>query len=80
MEIRSAKKKKLAWRLLLQVHDEIVISVPKSDVYAAMEELKQCMESVEFDVQILSEGAFSADNWASMRDFDKKGKQVDAME
>ncbi|CAB4142681.1 bifunctional 3'-5' exonuclease/DNA polymerase [uncultured Caudovirales phage] len=75
-----AKKKKLAWRLLLQVHDEIVISVPKSDVYAAMEELKQCMESVEFDVQILSEGAFSADNWASMRDFDKKGKQVDAME
>jgi DNA polymerase-1 len=74
------RKGNRGWKILLQVHDEIVISVPKSDFYEAMEELRLCMESVEFDVKILSEGAFSALNWASMKDFDKKGKQVNVMD
>lgn len=73
------RKGNRGWKILLQVHDEIVISVPKEDFYDAMEELRLCMESVEFDVQILSEGAFSVANWASMKDFDKKGKQVDVL-
>lgn len=64
------------WRLLLQVHDEIVLSVPAHDLVEAQEWLRAAMESVEFDVQILSEGAWSNDNWSVMVDFDKKGNRV----
>ena len=32
------------------------------------------MESVEFDVPILSEGSISDTNWAELKDYDKKGK------
>jgi DNA polymerase-1 len=73
----TKRKNKSEWKILLQVHDEIVISVPKEDFHEAMEDLRLSMESVEFDVKILSEGAFSATNWASMKDFDRKGKRVD---
>jgi len=73
------KRKKLGvWFLLLQVHDELLISVPAEEFIEAMEVLRECMESVEFDVPILSEGAWSPDNWAAMKDYDKKGKLVDA--
>lgn len=62
------------WFLLLQVHDELVISCPKEDRAAAQEFLRVAMESVKFDVQILTEGSWSNANWASMVDYDKKGK------
>jgi len=65
-----------SWVILLQVHDELVLSVPANELVEAQEALRECMESVEFDVLILSEGAWSQDNWASMRDFDKKGQRV----
>jgi DNA polymerase I-like protein with 3'-5' exonuclease and polymerase domains len=65
--------KQRGWHMILQVHDEIVLSVPAKDVAMAQAALKAAMESVEFDVQILSEGAYSANNWAVMADFDKKG-------
>jgi hypothetical protein len=39
-----------------------------------MEVLRKTMESVEFDVSILSEGAISATNWDELQDYDKKGK------
>jgi DNA polymerase-1 len=64
------------WRLILQVHDEIVVSVPAEDLVGAQEALQAAMESVEFDVKILSEGAYSFTNWAEMKDYDKKGKVV----
>lgn len=67
------------WFLILQVHDEVVISVPKKDVAVAMKLLKDAMESVEFDVPMLSEGAWSAKDWASMLDYDTKGEMVDAL-
>jgi DNA polymerase-1 len=66
-------RRKRNWYIILQVHDEIVVSVPKEDLKEAQELLRECMESVEFDVPILSEGAWSAKNWASMKAYDKKG-------
>ena len=64
------------WLLISQVHDEIVMSVPEVDLHEAQEALREEMESVEFDVKILTEGAFSKDNWNAMIEYDKKGKKV----
>ena len=38
--------------------------------------MRERMESVEFDVLILSEGKWSDQNWAALIDYDKKGKMV----
>jgi DNA polymerase I-like protein with 3'-5' exonuclease and polymerase domains len=62
------------WFILLNVHDQVTASVPRKDMKEAMEMLRVHMESVEFDVPILSEGAVSATNWAELKDYDKKGK------
>jgi len=77
--IRFFGKKRASWHLTLQVHDEVVISAPRSEAAEAMETLRACMESVEFDVQILSEGAMSDKNWSEMLDTDKKGKVLVAL-
>lgn len=68
--------KKRGWYLLLQVHDELLLSVPEKDMVEAQEALRVAMESVEFDVKILSEGSASNDNWSVMKEYDKKGKMV----
>jgi len=34
------------------------------------------MESVEFDVPMLSEGSTSSTNWNDLKDYDKKGKKL----
>ena len=64
---------KLHWKLVLNVHDQLTVSVPKADCKVAMKVLQDAMESVEFDVPMLSEGAISATNWAELEDYDKKG-------
>jgi DNA polymerase-1 len=61
-------------RIILNVHDQVTVSVPKKILKTEMEVLRQCMESVEFDVPILSEGAISSTNWDELQDYDKKGK------
>jgi DNA polymerase I-like protein with 3'-5' exonuclease and polymerase domains len=71
--IRFYEAKKPSWKPLLNIHDELVVSVPAADVKKAMEVLRIAMESVEFDVPILSEGTVSETNWAELRDYDKKG-------
>lgn len=76
---RLRRGKHNSWLLLLNVHDEIVISVPRDEFDEAMEVLRMAMESVEFDVKILSEGAWSSESWASMKDYDKKGVRVDVL-
>lgn len=68
--------KEREWFLILTVHDQLTASVPVEDAEAAMELLRECMESVPFDVPMLSEGAISFTNWAELKDFDKKGKRV----
>lgn len=61
-------------KIILNVHDQITVSVPKSIMKSEMEVLRQAMETIEFDVPMLSEGAISSTNWDSLEDYDKKGK------
>lgn len=61
------------WFLILNVHDQLTSSVPKQHRDAAMKVLKDSMESVKFDVPMLTEGAWSPDSWGTLRDYDKKG-------
>lgn len=76
--IRYHRTKPVGHRLLMQVHDEILCSVPRRELRAGMEALKVAMESVEFDVPMLSEGYWSAKSWADhdLEDFDKKGRVI----
>lgn len=62
--------------IILNVHDQITASVPKKIYKAEMEVLRKAMESVEFDVPILSEGAVSTTNWDELKNYDKKGKVI----
>lgn len=63
-------------KLLLNVHDQLTASVPKARRSAAMKILKDAMESVEFDVQMLTEGSESDESWDDLEDVDKKGQPV----
>jgi DNA polymerase-1 len=65
--------KQNTWFVYMQVHDEILISAPRHEAKWAMRELKECMESIEFDVPMLSEGSWSDRNWAVLEDVDKRG-------
>lgn len=75
---RAIKKagKQNEWFLILTVHDQLTASVPIEDLEEAMQVLQVSMESVPFDVPMLSEGAISFTNWAELKDYDKKGKVV----
>jgi DNA polymerase I-like protein with 3'-5' exonuclease and polymerase domains len=61
------------WKLLLQVHDEIVTSVPRRDLKAAHTCLRDAMAAVDFDIPMLSEGEYG-DDWGSMKSWDKGGE------
>lgn len=69
-----------SWFILLQVHDSILLSVPVWDFEKANKALRACMESVEFDVQILSEGDYSLTTWHAVEKHDRKGKIVDSFD
>jgi DNA polymerase-1 len=58
-------------RVLLSVHDEINLSVPKKYVKSEMQLLREVMASVEFDVPMLSDGATGL-NWGSLTKFEEK--------
>lgn len=45
-------------RFLMQVHDQIVISVPKARLRDGIEELTRCMESVEFEIPMLTDVSY----------------------
>jgi DNA polymerase I-like protein with 3'-5' exonuclease and polymerase domains len=61
-------------RFLLSVHDQQTIDTPTKRRDDAMKRLKEAMESVEFDVPMLSEGKWSTTNWFELKDYDKRGK------
>jgi len=63
-------------RVLTIPHDELLVSVPREERDAAMETLREAMESVEFDVAMLSEGKWSDASWAALQPYDKAGKRV----
>ena len=68
------KHSKPQWKVLLNVHDQITVSVPKKEVKESMEVLRLMMEGVQFDVPMLSEGSTSSTHWDDLKDYDKKGK------
>lgn len=53
-------------RFMLTVHDENVISVPKSALKSEMALLRDAMADVAFDVPMLSDGKFGP-NWADLQ-------------
>lgn len=55
-------------RFLIQVYDEINISAPKGAMKQEMKILREAMESVEFDVPMLSEGEYGP-NWHDLVPF-----------
>lgn len=74
--IRYHKAKDKTARIVLNVHDQVTASVPKKIYKTEMEVMRRTMESVEFDVPILSEGSISSTNWDELQDYDKKGKVI----
>jgi DNA polymerase I-like protein with 3'-5' exonuclease and polymerase domains len=63
-------------RFLLSVHDQQTIDAPAKRRDDAMKRLKDAMESIEFDVPMLSEGKWSTTNWFELKDYDKRGKLI----
>lgn len=63
-------------RVLTIPHDELLVSVPARERDRGMETLRRAMESVEFDVPMLSEGKWSPEGWGSLKAYDKAGKKV----
>lgn len=57
-------------RLMLFVHDELNISVPKAHVKTEMALLNEAMSSIEADVLMLSEGSIGA-NWGNLKKFEE---------
>lgn len=57
-------------RLLLFVHDELNISVPKAHVKAEMALLNEAMSSIEADVLMLSEGS-TGSSWGNLKKFEE---------
>ena len=60
---RELKRQGLRTRLILQVHDELIMESPQEEAERAMELLKRCMEgAAELDVPLLSEAKMGG-NW-----------------
>ena len=74
--IRFWYAKDKATRIVLNVHDQITASTPIKLAKIEMERLRCCMEGLEFDVPLLSEGAISFSNWNNLEDYDKKGVRL----
>lgn len=59
-------------RLALSVHDEILVSVPARHWKEEMKILQDCMNGVELDVPLVSDGAMGK-SWGSMEDLSDEG-------
>lgn len=54
-------------RIVLQVHDELVCSVPKEHAKEEMRRMREAMEDVKFNLPMLSDGEMGSRSWARMR-------------
>lgn len=63
-------------KIILNVHDQITVSIPPDILESEMLVLQKAMESIEFDVPMLSEGDISTTNWDELKTYDKKGELV----
>lgn len=57
-------------RFMLTVHDELVFSAPRSTSTKAMRVAQRCMESVRFDLPMLSDGKMGR-NWHDLKKLDE---------
>ena len=73
--VRYWEHKPTNHRVLTIPHDELLVSVPARERDVGMELLRQAMESVEFDVPMLSEGKWGRADWASLETYDKAGER-----
>ena len=62
-------------RLHLITHDQLVASVPKDEVHKGMKIMRESMESVKFDVPMLTEGS-TGPTHEKQKDYDKKGQRL----
>ena len=69
--IRYDAHPKKQGRFLVQVHDENNISAPPKRIEAEMKLLREVMQSVEFDVPMLSDGEIGP-NWGSLQKLEEK--------
>ena len=53
-------------RIVLQVHDELVCSVPKEHAIAEMDRMREAMADVKFKLPMLSDGEIGVRSWARM--------------
>jgi DNA polymerase-1 len=56
-----------AGKLLLTVHDEILVSVPVDHADEVMSTLRQCMDDAGLDVPMTSDGEYGY-NWGEMKE------------
>lgn len=70
--IRYHRAKPKGHIFMLTVHDEILVSVPKREYKKGMDTLKTTIESVEFEIPILSEGKIGS-KFNDMTQYDKQG-------
>lgn len=68
--IRYYEHPKREGRILVAVHDEINISAHKSVFKQEMATLREAMQSVEFDIPMLSDGEFGP-NWGTLAKFEE---------
>jgi DNA polymerase-1 len=59
-------------RIVLQVHDELVASVPREHARAEMVRMREAMEDVKFSLPMLSDGEIGTRSWARMKKFKDK--------
>ena len=55
--------------IVLQVHDELLNCCPKGQEKKEMARMREAMESVKFDVPMLSDGKVGSYSWGSMTDY-----------
>lgn len=58
--------------LLIQIHDELGIDTAKEKLEKEMKVLREAMESVEFDVKMLTDGKVSSKNWGSVKKYNDR--------
>lgn len=63
-------------RMLLTVHDELMTLAEVSDADEDMRVLRETMESIECDVQMLSDGKTSTTSWARAKPYDDKREEA----
>jgi DNA polymerase-1 len=53
---------------MLSVHDQLVFDTPKKMAKSEMLRIREALESVEFDIPMLSDGKTSAKSWGALID------------